>query len=316
MLLTSGLQAGDFWAITSYFNPVRYRRRHLNYKIFRKHLKIPLVAVELTYDEDFELQEGDADILVRVRGGAMLWQKERLLNVALQALPKCCKKVAWLDCDIIFCDDDWVESANRLLDGVKLVQLFKHVNFLPPYWDAACPTTEVEFSTTSAAYALSSGVPVADYLEYCFSRRAGAYSNGFAWGARRELLDRHGFYDACIIGGGDSAMVFGAHRYFVELMDRHHMNEHQRNRYRTWAQPFYDSVQGNTPALDGDILHLWHGNVADRATRTRHETLQRFRFDPFKDVAIQENGSWGWNTDKPELHDYVRNYFFSRREDG
>src|SRR5437016_4683011 len=95
------------WGITSYFNPMRYRRRLSNFRLFRKHLNIPLVVVELTYGEVFELHEKDAEVLIQLRGGAVLWQKERLLNVALSALPSSCDKVAWLDCDIIFDDIGW-----------------------------------------------------------------------------------------------------------------------------------------------------------------------------------------------------------------
>ena len=43
------------WAITSYFNPMQYQRRRANYRLFRKYLRVPLVAVELSYGPDFEL---------------------------------------------------------------------------------------------------------------------------------------------------------------------------------------------------------------------------------------------------------------------
>lgn len=88
------------WVITTYYNPVRYKRRLSNYKIFRANLGVPLVTVELSFNGQFELTEKQADILIQISGGAVLWQKERLLNVALQALPSSCHKVAWLDCDI------------------------------------------------------------------------------------------------------------------------------------------------------------------------------------------------------------------------
>ena len=52
--------ASDFWAITTYFNPAGYERRRLNYGLFRKHLKPPLLTVELAFDGDFELGPGDA----------------------------------------------------------------------------------------------------------------------------------------------------------------------------------------------------------------------------------------------------------------
>src|SRR5215203_3644181 len=121
------------WAITSYFNPMRYQRRLANYHTFREHLKVPLITVELSYGaEEFDLREGEADILIQLRGQDVLWQKERLLNVALGALPSECSKVVWLDCDVIFAEDGWSEEVSRLLDEFPLVQAYSRVYHLPP----------------------------------------------------------------------------------------------------------------------------------------------------------------------------------------
>ena len=84
----------DVWAITCYFNPVGYRSRLANYRVFRRHLSVPLVTVELAYDAEFHLDRDDAEIMIQVRGGDVLWQKERLLNIALAALPRACRTVA------------------------------------------------------------------------------------------------------------------------------------------------------------------------------------------------------------------------------
>ena len=124
----------DFWAITSYFNPMRYARRRSNFRIFRERLNVPLIAVELAYGDEFELKEQDADILIQLRGSAILWQKERLLNLGLRALPPHCRNVAWVDCDIIFDKADWAESVKALLDRCALVQMFSRVNYLAAHW--------------------------------------------------------------------------------------------------------------------------------------------------------------------------------------
>ena len=57
-----------FWAITSYFNPGGFKSRLQNYKTFRKHLNIPLIAVELSFNGKFELKSSDADILIQIKG--------------------------------------------------------------------------------------------------------------------------------------------------------------------------------------------------------------------------------------------------------
>ncbi len=305
------------WAITSYYNPVGYKRRLSNYRIFRANLGVPLVTVELSFNGRFELAKKDADILVQISGGAVLWQKERLLNVALQALPSSCQKVAWLDCDILFDTPDWIEAADSLLDRYSIIQLFRQVHNFGPQWvSGKGRASEVEFTRLSAAFSLASGVPAASAIGHLLDDRKVTCAPGFAWAARRDLLDRHFFYDACIVGGGDRAMACAAHHCFDETMERECMNEHQRLRYIAWAEPFFESVRAETPFLDVDIFHLWHGDVGRRKGRLRYEGFQGFQFNPYTDIAIDENGSWRWNTDKPKMHEYVRDYFASRKEDG
>src|SRR5436190_23735340 len=104
------------WALTSYFNPMRYRRRRQNFRRFREHRRAPLLAVELGYGGRFELEPGDADLLVQIPGNDVLWQKEKLLNAALPSLPADCDTVACADCDVLFGDADWTARALDALE--------------------------------------------------------------------------------------------------------------------------------------------------------------------------------------------------------
>ena len=155
-------EAQNLWAITCYFNPIGYRRRLENYRIFRQRLKLPLVAVELSFDGAFELRPVDADILVQLCGPAVLWQKERLLNVALKSLPASCDKVAWLDCDILFENDDWIERAKKALDEFAVVHLFRERNELPMDFTPDNPNS---WSTTLKAAVC--GLPIVHWRSAC-----------------------------------------------------------------------------------------------------------------------------------------------------
>src|SRR5271163_604284 len=104
------------WAVSSYFNPLARRSRLENYRTFRKYLQAPLAAVELSFTGHFDLQPADADILVQLAGSDVLWQKERLTNVAVRKLPADCDTVAWLDCDVVFDAPDWPERARLALE--------------------------------------------------------------------------------------------------------------------------------------------------------------------------------------------------------
>ena len=310
------------WAITSYFNPMRYQRRLANYRSFREHLPVPLITVELSYGTEFELQADEANVLIQLRGGDVMWQKERLLSVALGALPEECTKVVWLDCDVIFGREDWPEEVSRLLDDFTLVQPYSRVHYLPrdlgpgEAWSEGGSATE--FSRSSTASAVASGLSA----RACLTRNPephvqdAYYSAGYAWAARRELLDEHGFYDACIVGGGDYAMVAAAYGCFDVVMRRYSMNGREREHYLAWAKPYFESVRGAVSFADYELLHLWHGQMRNRRYRERHEGFGRFEFDPYEDIAVEENGCWHWDSDKSQMHEYVREYFASRREDG
>jgi hypothetical protein len=307
--------AGPLWAITSYFNPAGYARRRMNYHVFRRRLGVPLVAIELSFHGRFELTSRDAEIVLRRTGGDVLWQKERLLNLALAALPADCLYVVWVDCDVVFCRDDWADETIARLATTPLLQPYSTVHALPAgAIGGRLGPSQATGERPGVASVISGGGDLRVLRD--ISRRAGSRANGYAWATRRELLERHGFYDACIVGGGDTALVCAALGDFEAAIDTHAMNEWQQERYLHWSQPFFASVQRVLSFVPGGVLHLWHGDVQDRRSRQRHLDLRPFNFNPASDLALTETGVWRWNSDKPALHSYVRDYFAGRNEDG
>jgi hypothetical protein len=107
----------SLYAVTTYFNSAKYQTKLNNYRLFREQLAVPLITVELSFDGEFELAATDADVMVQLHGGAVLWQKERLMNVALAHLPPDCTAVAWIDNDVLFDSDSWAEQAQQKLNG-------------------------------------------------------------------------------------------------------------------------------------------------------------------------------------------------------
>jgi len=304
------------WGITAYFNPAGYQSRLNNYRSFRQCLKVPLVAVEMSPIGRFELRSDDADILVQLAGGDVLWQKERLLNVALQHLPNDCDIIAWLDCDLIFEEDDWPARTRAALDSYRMVQLFSERCDLYPGPDA-WRRLAIYKSAPGRGYKIATGRYGSERDQRNTGVRVSDYSvPGHAWAARRGLLEKHGFYDARIAGSGDVAILSGALGEFEHYLKGHAMNEHQIAHYRIWADPFYADVREKVGYVNGRVFHLWHGDRKDRQYVLRQYRIMNEGFDPFTDIAIDATGCWRWNSDKPELHSYVRSYFASRNEDG
>ena len=305
------------WAITSYFNPSGFRRRLENYRIFRSRLPVPLLCVELSFTDRFELGPADADTLIQLRGQAVLWQKERLLNVGLRALPATCEAVAWVDCDVVFETAEWPQRAVEALRDYRLVQLFHARCNLERTAGSDRPEAGlVESQAVSLGYKLATGRATPDDVRRSDAPLALASTAGLAWAARRELLARHGIYDACILGTADRVMAAAALGRFDYGREAILMNGRQWQHYRLWSDPFFKSVQGRVGYVEGRAFHLWHGELSDRRYHERHEGLGRYNFDPFADVALDAGGPWRWNSDKPAMHNYVRDYFAQRDEDG
>lgn len=309
--------AGELWVVTSYFNPTGSRRRLLNYRQFRRCLAAPLLTVELSFGVPPALAAPDADILLQCRDGDVMWQKERLLNHALAHLPDVCKQVAWIDCDLIFDSDDWLAQAGAALSQAPVVQLFTTLRHAPVDADpTALAGRALGWSQPSVMASIARNGNPATALGSVMIRGPASPSPGMAWAARRTLLQAHGFYDRCIVGGGDTAFACAALGCPEVAARLHQMNPHQRSTYLNWAEGLFSDVGGHVACLGGTVHHLWHGDLQHRQSSARHARLGPHEFDPRRDLTPGRDGAWRWARSNPGLHALLRDYFHERREDG
>lgn len=295
----------DLAAVCCYFNPSHYRSRYQNYLRFAAGLdqaKVPLLTIELVFgDDSFELD--DLPGIVRLRTKDVMWQKERLLQIAVgQVARKGIDKVAWLDADVIFDDADWLSQATRKLDDVPVCQLFSTVIQDPAF--GARGQQQGAAARYGEIGSIAGGAP------------------GYAWAARTALVQEVGLYDRCIIGGGDTAFLLGClcssaqPRWARMVWDQPFWSSASgafQEHYIRWARRLGGIVRGQIGHLDGTIRTLFHGTVEDRDYRDRYRWLRRF--DPVRDIQLDDSGCWRWATDRPDMHQSVRRYFASRRED-
>ncbi|MCA9068465.1 MAG: hypothetical protein KDA84_06060 [Planctomycetaceae bacterium] len=90
--------------VTCLINPCRYKLIGSNYHRFVQALpqELELRTIELTYsDASFHLPDGPRMLRVRGDERQVLWQKEWLLNLAIESLPSDVVVVAWLNADLI-----------------------------------------------------------------------------------------------------------------------------------------------------------------------------------------------------------------------
>ncbi len=304
--------ADDLCLVTTYFNPAGYESKKRNYADFAEMMAssgLHLVTIECAFgDEEFELP--DSSDMIRVRADDVMWQKERLFNIVVAQLPERCRKVVCIDFDIYFEEADWAVETSRMLDDFAMVQPFSEGILLPQ----GATSYEGEgriLQGFAATYASEpNSVSEGTYLTHGHA--------GWAWGIRRELLDRHGLYDACIVGGGDHWLAHGACGNWASAcvdwsLGRDTPHHHH---FVRWAEEFYRDAQGRIGYVPGTVLHRWHGRWRDRDYTNRHAMLKEFAFDPEADLRLSESGCWEWASDKPGMHAWAAGYFARRREEG
>jgi len=301
-------------AITSFYNPSASKMRLKNFKEFRRMLGIELITVELSFNGVFELNEKDSDYLIQIKKGARIWQKEKLINIALNQLPKNITAVAWIDADIIFENNDWHKEAIEALREFKLLQLYTEVNELPG--DPSLGSKQhaaTDTNLTGIVHQVNEGNPRA-FLHELSTKGRTTVMCGMAWAAQKDFIQKHGLYDACITGSGDRALVFSAYGHFYEVMDHLHMNPARQKHFLAWAETFHYDLQGRIGNIPGIINHLWHGDNQHRGFGSRHQKFAAYQFDPSLDLMTNQEGAWDWREDRPELLQYFNAFFLDRCE--
>ena len=305
------------WAISTYYNYFGLPDRTSNYWKFRNNLQIPLILVEYSLNEQLILGTEAADIYVLIVGDSLIWQKERLLNQALQYVPEEAEFIAWIDCDLIFPHDQWVDECIEKLSTYRMVHLFGRVLHLTKDSDDWTQhSAERLFFEKGLAASTGTGSAIGDVLYVKPERQCGQIVNGMAWAADLTLLQTTGFYDACIVGGGDTAIAAAAFGKFEAAIKGHCMNSFQKEFYLPWAHNFWKQVRGSVTALHQDIYHLWHGSMGARRSAKRHQGLSGTGFNPASDIEIDENGAWTLTDKNADLRAFLSEYFRARNNTG
>ena len=157
------------------------------------------------------------------------------------------------------------------------------------------------------------GLGLQSFPDQCFRSNFLLGHPGFAWAARREVMDVAGFYDRSIIGGGDRIMLNGFTGHYVGVGKK--MPTAMVDDVKAFGKKLTPLVgPSNVSYTPGVVLHIWHGNRADRDYTHRWQILLLNRYDPVHDVRVNDDGVLAWSTDKPRMHKQVTEYFSNRKE--
>ncbi len=314
---------GELWGVTAYFNPHATPLQLQNLQEFSQRIRrqgLKLLIAELVFgDAPFEVPDELGDQILRRRSNNVLWQKERMLNLGIASLPETCDKVAWLDGDLFFENEQWVAATAHLLESYVAVQLFDTACWMPRGARSVAPDLPRGLGEGKSLPGVVAGLAAYESPE----RRRRALANyllsghtGFAWAARRSLLADHPLYDRDIVGGADvpiaHALLGNEDFWQGNNFYCRHLTPAAMADIAQWSRSIYQDVAGSVTYTPGRVLHLWHGDMASRNYIARLQILLDNAYDPTQDVRIDEDGCWQWCSAKPALHQQVRAYFTAR----
>ena len=295
------------YVVTCISNPVMYRTRYDLYRKFAQYIEdsgATLYTCEMAFgDRPHEITESDYHRHVQVRSSSELWHKENMLNLAIQQLPDDWEYVAWIDADVKFADDDWVNKTIEQLQHYQVVQMFSHAQDLGPRNEPMATHTGFVHDYYHGKSKFNPG---------------GGYAEGhpgYAWAATRKALDAVGGlldwpllgsgdrHMACaLIGKADASLYKGVHPNYGKLLGQ-------------WEKRAERSIKRNIGYLPGLLTHYYHGSKANRHYTSRWRILVDNQFDPLTDLYKDTQGLWRLDEDRIKLRDDVRKYFRSRHED-
>lgn len=298
--------------IACYFNPQNnpYRLeafnkfydsiKHLNHRIVECVIGDAMPQLPLT------------NSIARVHTKDLLWHKEALLNNIIKTLPKKFKYVFWLDTDVLFNNKNWLVQGVEELKYNNIVQPFEYCIHLE------------EGETSPSFDVIPERFNVSDpkkrhpkmWRSFCANYRTTDLSDdknydkhghvGFAWGAKREILDTLPLYDKALIGGADHIIAHAAAGHIGHTCIAKSFTD-DIEAVNDWSEDFEKLINEKISYVRGDLYHLWHGAIEKRQYLKR---IQDFTPKAKKITKKDKNGLF--IADQLEGDKYVNEYFEQR----
>ena len=275
--------------VSCFYNPTNSPYRLAAFNRWYETIKhMPHMIAECLIGGQAESQLPDTESIIKIRTPSLLWHKEALLNRLIKGLPDKFRYVFWVDADVIFLNPRWLIDSVRLLQtGTAILQPFKYCTHMEKDQetvDKLVLMSRHEELDSAGFYEHdlpSTPVPGTMRTWRSFGSNYGngrSWRNnydqhghvGFAWAARREVLDRIPLFDKGLIGGADHVIAHAAASHIPHTCIRRAFADDIEAVVK-WSYEFRDACVAFSSSsgrrvgfVKGDLLHIWHGELKDR----------------------------------------------------
>jgi len=304
----------DLTVVTCLFNPNRFNSRIRLYKEFAAYIKqfgCRLVTVEVALGERPFETTPDADT-IQLRTKSELWHKERALNIGIRhaiATNPNTKYIAWIDADVSFSIQNWVNETVHALQHYQVVQMFGQAVYLNQFEEVLwfCPSALKVF--------VDKGFHQIPPIQTEYIARG---HPGLAWACTVDAWQNlEGLLDTCVSGSGDTLMAWALRGRWDGYLPPDPLSPGYVAAIKTWARRCDLHIRQNIGYVKGACLHHWHGASEQRGYQKRWEIISFHKFNPETDLVVGESGLYEWRTGhKPHLEHDLRLSSSMRNEDG
>ena len=303
------MNTSDIAFVACYFNPLNYLSKYLNFLLFydkiQTHPGVKIIFVEsYTRKCKLRINKNVGDVM-SFKNESFFWKKENLLNIGITKLMKEYKYVGWLDSDIIFQDDNWIQKIKNELRTHDIVQVANTINKEKSNGKTIC----VKSMTSYYKHGI---VDIKNTLN-----RIGEPGYGYVY--NKDILNiKTPLYDKCICGGGDYLNLLGYTRSddFIDKIKNNQerifgSNKNMQINYIEWYNE--NNKTKTIGCADNTILVKYHGTQVNRKYYTRDIIPDKLGFIPEKDTSYSKSGELLLN--RADISCAIRKYFESRNED-
>lgn len=297
--LVAAPSVGGLAILTCHFNFAGYTRPRQNLVRFCRQMQtmgVPVYGAEAYFiGTDPFTRTWDNWIQIPVHPRQLVFQKEALLQLLVQDVPKVHQHLAWVDADVWFGNPNWRKQAEEMLEVFKIIQLFSVA-----HW------TDIDGRILeSKRSCVDVGMTEKWHMH-----------PGFAWASRRDVLEKVGLFQFAPLGHADTMMA-------CTFMDQPLLKggamglgrDVPESHFRKWEAVAKPEIAGSVGYIGGDLYHEWHGHRQKRSYYERGHLLKEFV--SHEHIKLANNGLLEWTTQAPtSMIKAVAGYFPSRQEDG
>ncbi|KAF2511510.1 hypothetical protein EYY60_08760 [Flavobacterium zhairuonense] len=212
-----------------------------------------------------------------------------------------------MDADVVFTNENWIIDGVKQLQTKTIIQPFEYAVFLEK--DEIRPSFAMDKIRESYLpnainkkvwRSFSANFATTQYWKNENYNKHGHV--GFAWGAQREILDAVPLFDKALIGGADYII---AHAAAGLLFNSNEISSNNVSEEVLWSFSFHKITEGKIGFVEGDLYHIWHGDLEKRQYKRRLEYSSKIKEIKDRD----ENGLFITNKADDA---FIKNYFIHK----